>query len=87
MSLHTTNLGPRVAVSASHGYAHGSIDLGTLDLTEAQTLVRSTVSSASSTVLKDGEFAVVSLAASAATLAFRSGNTVYLWSSTTAQAV
>lgn len=47
-------------------------------------LSRVTTASASSAVLADGELAIAGVDADSAVLAFRSGNTTYTWSSTTA---
>lgn len=50
-------------------------------------LSKSTTVSASSVVVRDGEFMITNLAAAAAVIAFRSGNTTYQWSTTTATVV
>lgn len=83
MSASTTNFGPNVAIVPDSVLSERS-NLAVLDLRKARVFSRTTTASASSAVLADGEFAITAIGASSAVLAFRSGNTTYLWSSTTA---
>lgn len=63
--------------------------LGLADLqsgrTQAGLLSYATTASATSVVLPDGAFGIYAVGASAASLVYRSGNTTYIWSSTSAK--
>lgn len=81
MSQRTTDLGPRISATTRDVYPDSR---AVVDFTQASLLVRGTTSQATAGVegaFRDGDLFIAGLSASTCQLAFRSGNTIYLFDS------
>ena len=86
-SIRTTEIGPRVRISADQGPQTDST-FAIFDLTAARSKISSTGGAMTSTTFpEDGEFGLVLVTANSAVFAFRSGQTIYGVSSNTTRAV
>jgi hypothetical protein len=79
----TMTVGDNSGVSLVVGSAASKAPTSTLNVQGARFLSRLTTASATSLILRDGEFAVMFHSGNSCRLCFRSGNSTYTWIATT----